>query len=138
MINFLEMSDITSELKRQLLQTSDTYKEEIRDALKSAGESLGKNGVNALIITGALVTSYLLYRGLAGGSSKPKKKRKQVEGEGGAEEVQEQVYTMMDRMADKVLEQSLVFLLTLAKEKLEAYLNQSENEENSEPASGEA
>lgn len=114
------MSDLTSELKQQLRDTSENYKQEIGVALKAATDSLGKSGINALIISGALLTSYLLYRGLSGGKST---KRKKGDDETDVEE--NQAYTMVDKMADKVLEQTMIFLLTLAKEKLVDYLNET-------------
>ena len=128
------MSDLTSTIKEQLRESSDNYKEDINVALKAVGETLGKTGVNALVITGALVTSYLLYRGLAVGSSKKKKRKKEEEGEVVYEP---QEPTMIEKMTDKVLEQSMLFLLTLAKEKLVDFLTETTKEDGDTSTAGE-
>ena len=130
------MSDLKSEIRNQLIQTSNDYKGEIREAVKAVGETLGKTGINALIISGSLILSYLLYRGMTGGSgSKKSGKKKSVDSD--TSEIKEDVYTMVDRLADKVVEQSLVFLLSVAKEKLVAFLNESENNGDTEPPADE-
>lgn len=118
------MSEITDELKKQLLETSNEYKDDIQDALKQAVERLGKTGVNIAIIGGTLLVSYLLYRGIAGSDKKKSKEKKGDESQSSPE-----IYGMMDKLADKVLEQTLVFLLTLAKERLMSWLSE-QNEEN--------
>lgn len=128
------MSEISEQLKKQLSMATEEYKEDIQVALKDVANRMGKTGMNALIITGSLLISYLLYRGIAGPT---KKKKKELEdGEEGAESGS--TYNMLDRLADQVLEQTLVFLLNLAKERLIAYLTEiSEEHEDTEPAAAE-
>jgi len=119
------MINDTSELRRQLLEASVEYKDEIREGLQGVVSKLGKTGVNALVIGGALVTSFLLYRALSGGSRSIGSK-----GTKNKEERNEEVVmpSFVDKLADKVLEQMLLFLLALAKEKLVEYLNDQKND----------
>ncbi|MDH5603851.1 MAG: hypothetical protein OEY51_07925 [Cyclobacteriaceae bacterium] len=119
------MINDTSELRRQLLEASVEYKDEIREGLQGVVSKLGKTGVNALVIGGALVTSFLLYRALSGGSRSVESK-----GNKNKEERNEEVVmpSFVDKLADKVLEQMLLFLLALAKEKLLEYLNDQKND----------
>ena len=129
------MSDLSNELKRQLNEASNEYRDEIQMAINQVVDRIGKSGINALVITGSLLVSYLLYRGISGSPKSKKKKDFSIDEEGS---VETQMYSMLDRMADKVLEQTLVFLLTLAKERLLSYLNEtSVDHDNNESPSGE-
>ena len=128
------MIEKSSDLKRKLQESTDDYKEEIRAALKSMTDSLGKTGINALIISGTLLTAYLLYKGLAK-EAKPSKK-KQLSG---PQETEVREYTMMDKITDRIVEQTLLFLLAIAKEKLIEFLNEtSDHNGDSETTSEEA
>ena len=113
------MTDLKSELRNQLSAATEEYRDEINEALKQVVDRIGRTGMNAIIISGSLLVSYLLYRGISGGSKKKKPKQEED-----SDSLEVQTYTMLDRMADKVLEQTLVFLLTLAKERLMEYLSE--------------
>ena len=114
----------TSELRHQLLEASLEYKEEIREGLQTILTKLGKTGVNALIISGSLVTSYLLYRAIVGSRATKFKK----DADGIDEKYLSGEPSIIDKLADKVLEQMLLFLLTLAKEKLVEYLKEQKKD----------
>ena len=120
------MSELTTELKKQLSETSETYKGDIEDAFRQVIDRMGKTGINILVISGSLLVSYLLYRAISGSGSKQKKT---IALENGEEPVGK-VESMMDRMADKVMEQTMVFLLQFAKERLMAFLSEAKTEED--------
>jgi len=131
------MINDSMELKRQLLETSLEYKEEIREAFQAVMSRLGKTGVNALLISGSLAMSYLLYRAMATPVKTIKRKKNNIaENEAQVVDVY-QPPTMIDKLADKILEQALLFLLSLAKQKLIEYLNdQSKKNDNTSESEG--
>lgn len=122
------MSESSEDIKRQLSDTATLYRDELREGIKLVGQSLGKTGINALIISGALVGGYLMFRLISGSDDTPKKKKIKIV-------PQEYEYSepkppsVLDRIADRLLEEALVFALSLAKEKLREFLD-SQYEEN--------
>ncbi|MDH5400458.1 MAG: hypothetical protein OEX02_20050 [Cyclobacteriaceae bacterium] len=110
----------TNDVKEYLIRASAEYKEEIQEALKTGLDKLGKTGVNALVITGALGFAYLLVRGLTGEKTRIKNKENEAP--------EYSPPSMLDKLAERVVEQTVIFLLTLAKEKLTAYLTETASE----------
>jgi len=118
-----------NELKAHLIELSQDYKNEIEEGIRFVLSKMGKTTVNALIISGSLAFAYLLYRGIAKGSTaSSSKKSKKIN-----EPQEEQEYHrpgVMDQITDKLIEQTLIFLLTIAKEKLIEFLNRQEDHDN--------
>ena len=124
------MSDLSTELKKQLAKSSSSYREDVEDAFHQVVGKLGKTGINVLIISGSLLVSYLLYKGIAGKPATSKSKKK--EGENGVDEPGK-LETFVDRMAERVVEQTMVFLLQFAKERLLAFLEEVNEESEDDP-----
>ena len=116
------MSEQNSPIKQELLAASEKYKEDIRESLKNVGDSLGKNGINALVIGGSLVGGYMLYKFLSRNEKKIKLKKKPFDDEGQAQVIYEEEPSLLEKLTEKILEEALVFLLSVAKDQLVLFL----------------
>ena len=112
-----------NDLKTHLFELSQDYKQEIEEGIRFVLSKMGKTTVNALVISGSLTFAYLLYKGITKGSTTKKKISKSEE----PQEEYEQRSGIMDQLTEKLIEQTLIFLLTIAKEKLIEFLNRQEN-----------
>ena len=134
----MKMSDSHSQQKKDLMSASEQYKDDIRESLKAMGESLGETGKNAIMITGALVGGYLLYRLIRPSDSPSKKKTKilqipagEISSSASIESRQaSEEQGFIDKLGQKVMEEAALFLLALAKEKLLDYLNKEEENDS--------
>ena len=117
------MSESSELLKQELAKSALKYKEDLKTGLDSVSKSIGQSGTTALIVTGSLLGGYLLYRLVSSDEPTETKKRKK-----GSEEyveireVQAQAPSVFEKMTAKIMEEALIFLLNLAKEKLIEYL----------------
>jgi len=113
-----------NELKAHLLELSQDYKNEIEEGIRFVFSKMGKTTINALVISGSLAFAYLLYKGITKSNSGSSKKLKKSD-----EPQEEYVHRsgVMDQLTDKLIEQTLIFLLTIAKEKLIEFLNRQED-----------
>lgn len=115
-------------IKLRLDQMTNEYREELLESVNKLIKSLGKKGVNALIISGSLITTYLIVRAIT-----RKDEPDEVEiAEGG---IRGNVYyqkpqqeSFISKLSNKVFEELLIFLLTLAKDRLLEFIKESKNE----------
>ncbi len=115
--------------KADLLEATESYRDEIQHGLRAVEQMLGKTGKNALIITGALAGTYLIYRILSGSTKEPKSKKAiQSQVNQAPMVVEASTPSIFDRLTETVMEQAMMFALAIAKEKLVEYLQNQKNE----------
>lgn len=130
------MSELSDELKRQLAETTREYRDDIQKSFQQVIDRLGQTGINVAVIAGSLLVAYLLYRAISSSEAGPKK-RKIAEGTYLQEEsdVPSRVETVLDRLSQRVLEQTMVFLLTFARDRLMTYLHEmNQKDDDTKPA----
>lgn len=115
--------------KIRLQRKAALQKEELETEFEELTERTEKILTNALIIGGALALTYLLVRQFAGGERKKKVKSKSIDNtpETGQEEAESPLTNILTQVGTVLASQATVFLLSLAKEKLTAYLRESAN-----------
>ena len=124
--------------KRRLMDEAKKHKQNLSKDVRLVSEQTEKVVTNALIIGGALALTYFLISELG---SKPKKKKSkavkivtQAPGESSTTEEVEANDSILAQIGTKIANEATVFLLNLAKEKLNEYLQankKSESENNS-------
>lgn len=112
--------------KKRLMDEAKRHKQNLSQDVRLVSEQTEKLVTNALIIGGALALGYFLISEL--GSTSRKKKRKSVKlvtqspSESAAEE-EEESNSVLAQIGTKVANEATVFLLNLAKEKLNEYVH---------------
>ena len=119
-------------LKSRLDTLAESYREDITKQLGDLVQKLGKNGQNALIIGGSLLAAYLVVRVINGKSTHTGNQIVAEEEKGGIiyREIPVKRETFLNKLTGQLTEQLLVFVLTLAKEKLIEFL--TENQQNAD------
>ena len=136
----MELLDTDDDMKQELLRKSARHREELEGEVRLITENTQKIITNALIIGGSLALTYALVRQF---SKTPKRKRKtkaariQLVKEESAPETEEIIETssvgpgMFGQIGAAVASQASMFLLNLAKEKLNEFL-QSQSEKKTQ------
>lgn len=133
----------SDDMKSELLRKSAKHREALEDEVKDISARTEKIVTNALIIGGALALTYFLVREFSGSKKKTKTKVKtkakkaQVatvsEGDDNEEEEEGTVSTgnnMMAQIGTALASQATAILLSIAKEKLAAYLEAQSEKKN--------
>ena len=118
----MELLETQDPEKKRLIETSLRHKHEMEREVKDLSDRSEKMLKNALIIGGALALTYVVVNQLSSRKVKRKKSKpaKLVTTE--VEEVEEHEPSMLSQMGDKLVNTATLFLLDLAKEKLNDYL----------------
>lgn len=123
----MELLETHDPEKKRLLEEAKRHKEALTTDVKAVSDRTETIIKNALIIGGALALTYILVRQLGGGKSKKKRSGtvklvahapKAVENE---LEVESEP-SLLAQVGTKIANEATVFLLNLAKEKLNEYL----------------
>lgn len=128
----MELLDKDDPIKSQLLQKSAHYREELEQDVKLISDRTQRILTTALVVGGALALTYLAVRQFSGSSKSDKKKSKakkiKIVNAAPADEAEE-VETVqaaapgiVSQIGTALVSQASVFLLQLAKEKLNDYL----------------
>jgi hypothetical protein len=104
--------------KESLNKTAFAYKRSIVGELKDLKLNLNKWTQVAIVVGGALVVSYVVYRMFSGGSDKV------IKGGGGSKPVKIKTYTEESPIIRMIKENIATFLLSIAKQKLMEFLEQ--------------
>ncbi|MCS6973127.1 MAG: hypothetical protein N2044_02320 [Cyclobacteriaceae bacterium] len=124
-------SPVDNPEKMRLQRKAAAQREELETEFEELTVRTEKILTNALIIGGALALAYLVVRQFTGGTSKKKEKNKNIQGSGTAEPEPEEggspLSSILTQVGTVLATQATVFLLSLAKEKLTAYLRESAN-----------
>lgn len=119
--------------KKRLMDEAKKHKQNLTNDVRLVSEQTEKMVTNALIIGGALALTYFLISEL--GSKSKKKKSKSVKlvtqasPESGAGEETEESNSILTQIGTKIANEATVFLLNLAKEKLNEYLQSNKKTE---------
>jgi len=128
----MELLETQDPEKKRLIESSLRHKHEMEREVKDLSDRSEKMLKNALIIGGALALTYVVVNQLS--SRKVKKKKAKPAKVVTAEVDEEQEYepSMLSQMGDKLVNTATLFLLDLAKEKLNDYLqNKKLKDDNS-------
>jgi hypothetical protein len=126
----MELLDKDDPIKSQLLQKSAHYRDELEQDVKLISDRTQRVLTTALVVGGALALTYLAVRQFGGsksGKKKSKAKKIKIVNAAPADEVEE-VETaqaapgIVSQIGTALVSQASVFLLQLAKEKLNDYL----------------
>jgi len=128
----MELLESQDPEKKRLIETSLRHKHEMEREVKDISDRSEKMLKNALIIGGALALTYVVVNQLSSRKAKKKKAKPSKASTVDAEEEQEHEPSMLSAMGDKLVNTATLFLLDLAKEKLNDYLqNRKLKDENS-------
>jgi putative copper export protein len=127
-------SPVDDPKKMRLQRKAAAQREELETEFEELTERTEKILTNALIIGGALALTYILVRQLAGGKSRKKQKAKEADATKETEqaETESPLNNILTQVGTVLATQATVFLLSLAKEKLTAYLRDSANAKTDE------
>jgi Icc-related predicted phosphoesterase len=120
--------------KKRLMDEAKKHKDNLKSEVRLVSEQTEKVITNALIIGGALTLTYLLISGLSGSKSKKKKAKTvklvaQPQSEANeANEESESGDSILSQIGNKIANEATVFLLNIAKEKLNEYLQSRKSE----------
>lgn len=129
----------SNDMKSELLRKSAKHREALEDEVKDISARTEKIVTNALIIGGALALTYFLVREFSGSKKKVKTKiktkvKKAQVATAGEEEDDEEVESsgnnMMAQIGTALASQATAILLSIAKEKLAAYLEAQSEKKN--------
>ncbi|MBL7859236.1 MAG: hypothetical protein JNM57_16205 [Cyclobacteriaceae bacterium] len=116
-------------VKNQLIQKSVRQREELEEEIKLVSERTEKALTNALIIGGALIVTYFVFRQFSESKTKTKTNQKKIKTASADENVDQEVTVsesplqgIAAQIGTAIATQATVFLLGLAKEKLAAFL----------------
>jgi hypothetical protein len=132
----MELLDSDDPVKGQLLRKSAHHREQIEEDVKLISERTEKIITNALIIGGALAATYFVLSRFSGSKRKKSKLKKVrlVKEQDTADQVvvepaEPETPGIVSQIGSALASQATVFLLTLAKEKLDEFMKaQSEKE----------
>ena len=128
----MELLESQDPEKKRLIETSLRHKHEMEREVKDLSDRSEKMLKNALIIGGALALTYVVVNQLSSRKVKKKKVKPAKASTVEVEEEQEYEPSMLSQMGDKLINTATLFLLDLAKEKLNDYLQtRKSKDENS-------
>jgi branched-subunit amino acid permease len=128
----MELLEKDDPIKSQLLQKSAHYRDELEQDVKLISDRTQRMLTTALVVGGALALTYLAVRQFGGSSKSGQKKSKAkkikivnaapADEAGEVETVQAAAPGIVSQIGTALVSQASVFLLQLAKEKLNDYL----------------
>jgi hypothetical protein len=127
----MELLESDDPVKSQLLQKSERHREALEEEVKEITGRTEKIITNALIIGGALAVTYYLVRQFSKPVKKTKSKSRKAQSviaasspveEEEISDVPNPLTSVMSQIGTTLASQASVFLLTIAKEKLNEYL----------------
>jgi hypothetical protein len=118
----MELLETQDPEKKRLIESSMRHKQEMEREVKDLSDRSEKMLKNALIIGGALALTYVVVNQLSSRKVKKKKAKPAKVASVEIEEEQEYEPSMLSQMGDKLVNTATLFLLDLAKEKLNDYL----------------
>jgi hypothetical protein len=124
--------------KSKLLKKTALQRQALEDEARLLSERTEKTITTALIIGGALLTTYFLVRQFSGSDNKPKSKAKKLkivtqnDDSDHTIEPETHVPGVVAQIGTALASQATVFLLTLAKEKLFEFLESQKKTSNDE------
>lgn len=126
----MEILETQDPEKRRLMAEAKKHKDSLTGEARIVSERTEKAITNALVIGGALALTYFLVRQLSGTKSKKKKAKTvsfiaQSPSESGEAADAEGAYdgsSILSQIGTKIANEATVFLLNLAKEKLNEFL----------------
>ena len=125
----MELHDSDDPIKGQLLRKSAHHREQMEEDVKLISERTEKIITNALIIGGALAATYFIVSRFSGSKSKKSKLKKVrlVKEEDSADQVvveaaEPEVPGVIAQIGTALASQATVFLLNIAKEKLDEFM----------------
>ncbi len=128
----------TNDDKDLLIQQTEKYKKQLNEEFRSIKQNTEKVVTNAVIIGGTLAVTYVVARMFFRSSSKRKARKKfkalnaEVEETAGVSLQKDSEPGVVSKIGSALAAQATVFLLSLAKDKLAAYL-QSQFTKEAEP-----
>jgi hypothetical protein len=138
----MELLDTDDPVKGQLLQKSARHRDQLEEEVKLISEQTEKIITNAVIIGGALMVTYFLISRFSGSKNKKKTKAARIQL---VQEQREPVAAVaaephapgiVTQIGTALASQATVFLLSLAKEKLEEFMQtQAEKKQKANGAS---
>ena len=126
--------------KRKLMEEANWHKQNLTEGVHQVSEQTEKIITNAIIIGGALAVTYFLINEI-GNTRRKKKKSKTVKlvtqspVESGSVEETEGNDSILAQIGTKIANEATIFLLNLAKEKINEYLQSSKTSEDKKPFS---
>jgi len=128
----MELLETQDPEKKRLIESSLRHKHEMEREVKDLSDRSEKMLKNALIIGGALALTYVVVNQLSSRKVKKKKAKPAKVATVEVEDEQEYEPSMLSQMGDKLVNTATLFLLDLAKEKLNDFLqNKKLKDENS-------
>ncbi len=134
----MEILETQDPEKKRLMDEAKNHKDNLVDDVRFVSERTEKIIVNALVIGGALALTYLLVSQFSGTKSKKKKTKAiklvtQTPSESGpaeGEEEESDSNSLLAQIGTKIANEATLFLLNLAKEKLNEYLQSGKEAPN--------
>jgi hypothetical protein len=116
--------------KKRLMDEAKRHKDNLANEVRMVSERTEKIITNAIVIGGALALTYVLVRQFSGGKSKKKKPKAikivaQAPREATDTQEEDEISpgdSLLAQIGTKIANEATVFLLNLAKEKLNEYL----------------
>ena len=128
----MELLETQDPEKKRLIETSLRHRREMERQVKDVSDRSEKMLRNALIIGGALALTYVAVNQLYSHKIKKKKTKPAKVANTEVEEAEEYAPSMLSQIGDRLVNTATLFLLDLAKEKLNDYLqNRKSKDENS-------
>jgi len=135
----MEILESQNPEKKRLMDEAKKHKEKLTDEVQLVSERAEKIITNALIIGGALALTYIIVRQFSGSKSKKKKSKSiklvtQAPTETATAQEDEETSdgnSILSQIGTKIANEATVFLLNLAKEKLNEYLQSGKGPTNS-------
>jgi hypothetical protein len=124
----MEMMDSDDPIKGQLLRQSAHHREQLEEDVKLISEKTEKMITNALIIGGALAATYFLVSSFSKKKSKSRVKKVRIVKDDTANEqvvveaAEPQTPGVLSQIGTTLASQAAVMLLSLAKEKLDEFM----------------
>ena len=126
----MELLETDDPIKGKLLKKSAMHREQLEEEVKLISDRTQKIITNAVIVGGALAVTYVLISQFTGSKTKKKSKAAkiklihsdQTQSQAAAVQVEPEAPGVVAQIGTALASQAMVFLLSIAKEKLMEYL----------------
>lgn len=126
----MELLETDDPVKGQLLKKSAMHREQLEDEVKLISDRTQQIITNAVIIGGALAVTYVLINQFAGSKTKKKSKAAKIklihsdqsQSQAATVQAEPEAPGVVAQIGTALASQAMVFLLSIAKEKLMEYL----------------